>query len=80
MGNSVRLRLGGVDPRVRAALEGHGVIGEMDGWISVAGVGRDQVPGLVADVVAAGARVYAVEPVRQSLEERFLSLLHGEEG
>ena len=54
--------------------------GEMDGWISVAGVERDQVPGLVAEVVAAGARVYAVEPVRQSLEDRFLSLLHGEEG
>ncbi len=79
-GDSVRLRLGGVDAAVRAALERHGALGETDGWTSVAGVSPDQVPGLVADAVAAGARVYAVEPVRQSLEERFLSLLHGEEG
>ena len=79
-GDSVRVRLGGVDAAVLAALDRHGARSEDDGWISVRGVSADTVPQLVADVVAAGARVYAVEPVRQSLEERFLSLLSGEDG
>jgi len=79
-GNSVRLRLGGVDAKVRAALARHGSGDEADGWISVRGVSSDAVPQLVADVVAAGGRVYAVEPVRQTLEDRFLSLLREEGG
>jgi ABC-2 type transport system ATP-binding protein len=79
-GDTVRLRLGGVDARVRAALERHGIRGEEDGWISVGGVDRESVPDLVAEVVSAGARVYAVEPAHQSLEDRFLALLQSENG
>ena len=44
----------------------------------VDGVAAEIVPDLVAEVVSSGARVYAVEPVRQTLEERFLSLLETE--
>ena len=36
---------------------------------------RERIPELVSAVVASGARVYAVEPRHESLEERFLSLL-----
>jgi hypothetical protein len=42
-------------------------------------VDADLVPELVAEVVATGARVYAVEPVRQTLEERFLALIEAEQ-
>ena len=77
-GDAVRLRLAAIDANVRSAIDRHGARAEEDGWITVRGVTEDAVPALVADVVAAGARVYAVEPVRQSLEERFLTLLGGD--
>jgi ABC-2 type transport system ATP-binding protein len=77
-GDTLRLRLGDVDAAVRAVLDRHGSRVERDGWISLPGVDRETVPRIVADVVAAGARVYAVEPLHQSLEERFLGLLRGE--
>ena len=75
----VRLRLTGMNgrrraPRSRAA----GGVAEHDGWFVVDGITADAVPDLVAEIVATGARVYAVEPVRQTLEERFLSLLETE--
>jgi ABC-2 type transport system ATP-binding protein len=37
------------------------------------------VPDLVADLVALGVRVHAVEPARISLEERLLGILRHEE-
>ncbi len=77
--DAVRLRLGGVDGRVSEVLRRRGGSRSDDGWISVRGVDTEEVPALVADVVAAGARVYAVEPARQTLEDRFLSLLRGDE-
>jgi ABC-2 type transport system ATP-binding protein len=47
-------------------------------WISVDGVALETVPDLVAEIVALGGRVYAVEPRHQSLEDRFMELLGGE--
>ena len=47
-------------------------------WLTVAlpaEDGGDAVPDLVADLVALGVRVHAVEPVRISLEERLLGIL-----
>jgi ABC-2 type transport system ATP-binding protein len=38
------------------------------------------VPKLVADLVALGVRVHAVEPVRISLEERLLDILRDRDG
>jgi ABC-2 type transport system ATP-binding protein len=38
-------------------------------------VAREDVPALVARLVAEGERVYAVRPVRQSLEDRYLEAL-----
>lgn len=77
-GDAVRLRLGGVDAAVRAVLDHHGTPAEDGDWISLRGVDLEAVPLLVTELVAAGARVYAVEPLRQSLEERFLGLLRGD--
>jgi ABC-2 type transport system ATP-binding protein len=75
----VRMRLTGLNESAHAALARRGAVTEHDGWVVVDGVHADAVPELVADLVAGGARVYAVEPVRQTLEERFLALLGAEE-
>jgi ABC-2 type transport system ATP-binding protein len=75
----VRMRLTGLNESARAALARRGAVAEHDGWVVVNGVQAEAVPELVADLVAGGARVYAVEPVRQTLEERFLALLGAEE-
>jgi ABC-2 type transport system ATP-binding protein len=74
----VRMRLTGLNETGRAALARRGALAEHEGWFVVDGVEADLVPELVAEVVASGARVYAVEPVRQTLEERFLALLDAE--
>jgi ABC-2 type transport system ATP-binding protein len=75
----VRLRLTGIDGAAHAAMARRGTVTELDGWITVAGLPADAVPDLVTELVAGGARVYAVEPLHQTLEERFLSLLQAEE-
>jgi ABC-2 type transport system ATP-binding protein len=75
----VRMRLTGIDDVAKAALVRRGTVAEHDGWVVIDGVHAETVPELVAELVAAGARVYAVEPVRQTLEERFLALLGAEE-
>jgi ABC-2 type transport system ATP-binding protein len=74
----VRMRLTGLTDTGRAVLARRGTLAEHEGWFVVDGVDADVVPELVAEVVASGARVYAVEPVRQTLEERFLALLEAE--
>ena len=75
----VRMRVTGLDDAAKAALARRGAVTEHDGWIVINGVHAEAVPELVAELVAGGARVYAVEPVRQTLEERFLALLGAEE-
>jgi ABC-type multidrug transport system ATPase subunit len=42
--------------------------------------GRDDVPGLVAGLVAAGERVYEVRTTRSTLEEVYLEAVEGEMG
>ncbi len=75
----VRLRLAGMTDLAQTALKRRGTVSEHDGWFIVTGVGAEAVPDLIAELVGMGARVYAVEPVRQTLEERFLALLRAEE-
>lgn len=72
------MRLAGLTDAGRAALARRGTLAENEGWFVVNGVDAEAVPDLIADVIACGARVYAVEPVRQTLEERFLALIQGE--
>jgi ABC-2 type transport system ATP-binding protein len=76
--SGVRIHATGTGPEALARLGHHGTV-RVDGeWLSVGGVGPDAVPELVAELVAAGARVYAVEPHHQTLEERFIELLGGQ--
>ncbi len=70
-----RLRLAGLTGPVEDALRRFGPLSVAEGWHTVAGIEPDDVPAVVAEVVRLGARVYAVEPYHQNLEERFLELL-----
>jgi ABC-2 type transport system ATP-binding protein len=74
--SSVRVRAAGVSRDARAAMARFGELDDdADGAILVKGIERERIPELVSAIVASGARVYAVEPQHESLEERFLSLL-----
>ena len=72
---AVRVRVTGLGPTEMARLERFGHIATDDDWLSAASVPPDEVPDLVAAIVAAGGRVHAVEQRRESLEERFFSLV-----
>ena len=71
----VRLRVGELGAETRNALERFGRLADDGDWLVVRGMRSEQVPELVDLLVAAGVRVYAVEPMRESLEERFRSLV-----
>jgi ABC-2 type transport system ATP-binding protein len=74
--SSVRIRASGVSRDARAAMARFGELDDTDdGAILVKRIGRERIPELVGVIVESGARVYAVEPHQESLEERFLSLL-----
>ncbi|MGI8607651.1 MAG: ABC transporter ATP-binding protein [Candidatus Dormibacteria bacterium] len=76
----VRVRATGLDAAGRRVLEGFGTVRDEDeGWVMVSGLEELRVPDMVSALVKAGGRVYAVEPRQQSLEERFMELLGGEE-
>ncbi|HEV1997201.1 MAG TPA: ABC transporter ATP-binding protein [Candidatus Dormibacteraeota bacterium] len=72
----VRVRAAGLEGEARRVLEGFGAVRDEDeGWVMVSDLAEAAVPDMVNAVVAAGARLYAVEPRHQSLEERFIELL-----
>jgi ABC-2 type transport system ATP-binding protein len=74
--SSVRVRATGISREARAAMARFGELDDdADGAILIKGIERERIPELVSAIVASGARVYAVEPRHESLEERFLSLL-----
>jgi ABC-2 type transport system ATP-binding protein len=75
--SSVRVRASDISRDARAAMARFGELADdgADGAVLVRGIDRARIPELVSAIVAAGARVYAVEPQHESLEERFLSLL-----
>lgn len=75
--HAIRLRLSRLSTTARGILDGFGSVDIEEEWYTVRGIYPDQVPELVSALVAAGARVYAVEPRQQSLEDRFLELLGG---
>jgi ABC-2 type transport system ATP-binding protein len=78
----LRLRLGGVSPAAEARLAAAGSLHHSGDEFTVALAAEDDgttVPGLVADLVALGVQVHAVEPGRISLEERLLGILRHEE-
>jgi ABC-2 type transport system ATP-binding protein len=75
--SAVRLRLDDVGSAAEGVLRQAGALALVDGWYTVRGVAPDRVPALVAALVHAGASVFAVEPARATLEDRFIELLRG---
>ena len=75
--NSVRLRVAGLPKAGEAVMRRFGELDVEGDWYVIRGVDGDAVPQLVAELVGLGGRVYAVEPARQTLEDRFLQLLGG---
>jgi ABC-2 type transport system ATP-binding protein len=74
----LRLRLDGVGAQAEARLAAAGELTRSGGSFTVtlpAEPDAATVPDLVADLVALGVRVHAVEPARISLEERLLGIL-----
>ena len=76
--STVALRATGLSADAVAGLARFGRV-TLDGdRVEVEGIAPDAVPDLVAEVVRLGGRVYAVEPLQQTLEDRFLALVGGE--
>jgi ABC-2 type transport system ATP-binding protein len=75
--DTVRVRATGLPRDAHITLERFGAPEQEGEWLTVRGIEPDRVPGLVAEIVRLGGRVYAVEPRHESLEDRFLSLLGG---
>jgi ABC-2 type transport system ATP-binding protein len=77
----LRLRLGGVTAEAEARLAATGALARSGEEFTVVLRPDDDggtVPDLVADLVALGVRVHAVEPARISLEDRLLGILRHE--
>jgi ABC-2 type transport system ATP-binding protein len=72
---AVRVRVTGLPPASRAALDEFGKLEDEGEWLTFRGLHPDRVPQLVSEIVRQGGRVYAVEPRHETLEDRFLKLL-----
>jgi ABC-2 type transport system ATP-binding protein len=75
-GSAVYIRATGLDGDARAKLNGFGPVDDEGERLTFTQLGEDRIPELVAQVVALGGRVYEVIPRHQTLEDRFLQLLH----
>ena len=75
---TVRVRVTDLPMASRADLDGFGrpAFGD-DGWLTVEGPDPEQVPDLVAAIVARGGRVHAVDQGRTTLEDRYFELIRG---
>jgi ABC-2 type transport system ATP-binding protein len=76
--SSVVVELEAAPEPVRAALAAAGAVAFEENRATVTLPGEERIPDLVASLVAAGARVRAVTPVRETLEDAFVRVM--EEG
>jgi len=76
-GFSVRFTIDAIAPAHVDILARFGRIETFEGGCVLHDIAPQAVPDAVAALVAAGARVRAVEPTRRSLEDHFMRLLHG---
>ena len=72
---AVRIRVTGLPAEARVRLAAFGPVRDDGEWLHVRPIAPERIPDLVAAIVAAGGRVHAVEPGRESLEERFVALM-----
>ncbi len=70
----LRIRAQADGASLHAALAPFGHLTEHSGVLVLSDVAHERTPEIVAALVAARARVYAVEPIVQTLEERFIDL------
>jgi ABC-2 type transport system ATP-binding protein len=71
----VRVRADASGDGLARALAPFGDVVAEEGGAFVAGVSYERIPEVVTALIAGGARVYRVEPVAASLEERFLEMM-----
>jgi ABC-2 type transport system ATP-binding protein len=73
--SGISIRVTGLDSAGRDVAARHGQT-RVDGeWLHVAAIRDEDVPALVAELVARGGEIHAVVPTRHTLEERFMALL-----
>ncbi|MGZ3496677.1 MAG: ABC transporter ATP-binding protein [Vulcanimicrobiaceae bacterium] len=76
-GHAVRVRASADGLPLEAILAPFGSVVRDGDALRVDGVDRESIPRLVAALVAANARVYEIEPLAATLEERFLQMTGG---
>jgi ABC-type multidrug transport system ATPase subunit len=77
-GTAVRVRVSGLDKQARGKLAGFGPLDDEGDHLTFTKLDIERVPELVSTIVALGGRIYEVAPRHQTLEDRFLQLLHEE--
>jgi len=75
-GTAVRVRVSGLDQAAKAKLAAFGPIDDEGDQLTFTKLDIERVPELVSTIIAIGGRVYEVAPRHQTLEDRFLQLLH----
>jgi ABC-2 type transport system ATP-binding protein len=77
-GTAVRVRVTGLDGTAKTKLADFGALDDEGENLTFTRLDIERVPELVSAIVALGGRVYEVAPRHQTLEDRFLQLLHEE--
>ncbi|MGC8633340.1 MAG: ABC transporter ATP-binding protein [Candidatus Limnocylindrales bacterium] len=77
---SVLLRATDLPDEVLPSLGRFGHVHRDGDRLTVEGIEPDAIPDLVAEAVRLGGRIQAVEPLQQTLEDRFLALVGAERG
>jgi ABC-2 type transport system ATP-binding protein len=75
-GSAVRVRVLGLDQAAKAKLTAFGPVDDEGEQLTFTELTPDRVPELVSQLISLGGRVYEVAPRHQTLEDRFLQLLH----
>jgi ABC-2 type transport system ATP-binding protein len=78
-GTAVKVRVSGLDDSALTRLSAFGPLDDEGEHLTFTKLDIERVPELVSTIVALGGRVYEVVPRHQTLEDRFLQLLHEEE-
>jgi ABC-2 type transport system ATP-binding protein len=77
---TVTIRAGGLTPELLTGLAGFGTVSEAsDSRVVMSVSGEEALPEIADYLVASGARLYAMEPQRRSLEDIFFEIV-GSEG